>query len=80
VNVQIQAALGYDTPNYHLLNVCPLWFYKLDDEPKLKFAFFCSFDGNNSLKQMGAALHNTTARLDSWTIKSDHWLTPEEVN
>jgi hypothetical protein len=80
VNLQIWAALCYDTPNYQLLNACPPCFYRLEDEPKLKYSFFCSVDGNNSLKQMGAEMHNTTTCLDSHSILSDHWLTPQEVN
>jgi hypothetical protein len=80
VDVKIQAALGHDTPNYRLLNACPPCFYKLDDEPQLKFSFFCSLNGNNSLKRMGAAMHNTTARVDTRSIVSDCWLSPHEVN
>jgi len=80
VNFQIQAALGYDTPRYRQLNVCPACFYKLDDEPDLKFSFFCALDGNNSLKRMGAAMHNLTERLDSRSLLSDRWLSAEEVN
>jgi len=80
VKVRIDSALGYNTPRYRLLNVCPPCFYKLDDEPDLKFSFFCSMDGNNSQKRMGAAIHNVTARLDSRSLFSDRWLSPEEVN
>jgi hypothetical protein len=80
VNTQIKVALGYDTPNYRLLNVCPACFYKLENEPDLLFSFFCTFDGNNSLRRIAAPMHNMKTRLDSRIIESDRWLSPEEVN
>jgi Kyakuja-Dileera-Zisupton transposase len=80
VNVQIQVALGYNSPRYRLLNVCPTCFYKLDDEPHLKFSSFCAVDGNNSLKCLCAAIDNAIARLDSRSLPSDRWLSAEEVN
>ena len=80
VKQQVQTALGYDTPNHQLLNICPACFYELDDEPDLKFSFFCLINANNSLKRIGAAMHNTTARLDSRVLDSDRWLSPKEVD
>ena len=80
VHLKIQAALGHNTPNYLLLNVCPACFYKLEDEPELEFSMFIAMDGNNSLRRLGPAFHNTTARIDSRSLESDRWLTPQEVN
>jgi hypothetical protein len=80
VKTQVKAALGHDTLNWRMLNVCPPCFYKLEDEPDLEFSYLFSVDGNNSLKRMGAAMHNLTERLDSRTFLSDRWLTAKEVN
>ena len=46
----------------------------------MEFSSFVSIDGNNSLKRLGTSVRNTNDRLDSRTIVSDRWLTPEEVN
>jgi hypothetical protein len=80
VKAQVKAALRHDTPNWRMLNVCPPCFYRLEGEPDLEFSCFVSVDGNNSLKRMGAAMHNLTARLDSRTFSSDRWLTAKEVD
>ncbi|KAG2049001.1 hypothetical protein BDR06DRAFT_867129, partial [Suillus hirtellus] len=50
VNKQLQAALKHNTPDWHLLNSCPVCCYKLQDEPTLEFDWLISIDGNNSLK------------------------------
>jgi hypothetical protein len=46
----------------------------------MQFSSFVSIDGNNSLKCLGASIHSVNERLDSWTILSDRWLMPEEVD
>jgi hypothetical protein len=80
VNAEVYKALGYDTPNWKLLNICPPCYYKLEDEPELKFSSFVTMDGNNSLKRWGASMHNQAARIDTRTLESDRWLEAEEVN
>lgn len=80
VHLKLQVALGHDTPNYQLLNICPACFYILEGEPELEYSFFCSFDGNNSLKRLGAWMHNMTARADNRSLESDRWLSPAQVN
>jgi hypothetical protein len=80
VQSMINTALGHDTPHYRLLNVCPACFYQLADEPQLEYSFFCSCDGNNSLKRMGAWMHRMIARTDTRALKSDRWLSSKEVD
>jgi hypothetical protein len=80
VDQQINTALKYDTHISYLRQSCPCCFYKLEGEPDLDFSSFVSIDGNNSLKRLGTTVRNTNERLDSRTIVSDRWLTPEEVN
>jgi hypothetical protein len=54
VDKKIQVVLGCDTPNWRVLNACPLCMYQLNDEPKLKFSIMCEVDGGNSLKRTNA--------------------------
>jgi hypothetical protein len=53
VKRKITMALGHNDPNCRLFNSCPPCFYKLEGEPQLEFSCFVSFDGNDSLKQLG---------------------------
>jgi hypothetical protein len=46
----------------------------------MQFSSFVSIDGNNSLKCLGTSIRGVSDRLDSRTILSDRWLTPEEVD
>ena len=80
VDQQINAALGYNSSSSRLLRSCPCCFYQLDGEPEMEFSSFVSIDGNNSLKRLGTSVRGVNDRLDSRTILSDHWLTPEEVD
>jgi Kyakuja-Dileera-Zisupton transposase len=73
-------ALGRDTPNWHLRNTCPACFYKLEDEPALKFSFLCEMDGNNSLKWIDFSSRGQVERLDNKCSRSDYWLTPVDVD
>ncbi|KAJ7707031.1 hypothetical protein B0H14DRAFT_3525882 [Mycena olivaceomarginata] len=50
----VQAALGRDTPDWHLKNACPVCLYKLEGEPHLKYPLMATFDGNNSLSRFWA--------------------------
>ncbi|TDL13896.1 hypothetical protein BD410DRAFT_691017, partial [Rickenella mellea] len=72
--------LHRDTPNWRMLNTCPACFYKLKDEPALKFSLLCEMDGNNSLKRTDASLRSGEERMDLRMARSDYWLSPEEVD
>lgn len=80
IDLKIKTALQRNDPDWRLRNVCPPCFYKLDDEDELKYSFFFSIDGNNSLKRMGAEMHETTTRLDSRNFTHDRWVSPMQVN
>jgi hypothetical protein len=54
VDSKMREALGHNSANYRSLHVCPACFYQLEDEVKLEYSFFCMFDGNSSIKRMGA--------------------------
>jgi len=41
--------------------------------------FIIGLDGNNSLRQIGDAMRGTNVHLDTWTLASDCWIKPEDV-
>ncbi|KAJ6571906.1 hypothetical protein B0H19DRAFT_1255832 [Mycena capillaripes] len=49
VDKHVQVALGQDTKNWRLKNVCSACMYKIEGEPILTIPFMSTFDGNNSL-------------------------------
>ena len=79
VDWKVKHVLHQDTPDWHLHNVCPPCFYKLENEPSLKFSLLVSMDGNNSLWRMGDAMRGTNIHLDTRTLVSDRWIEPEDV-
>ncbi|KAG1852587.1 hypothetical protein C8R48DRAFT_749778 [Suillus tomentosus] len=60
ISKQVDAALGRDAPNWHVLNACPPCTYELQDEPHLQFRRMYVMDGGNSAK------HITT--LGDWQV------------
>jgi hypothetical protein len=80
VDVRVSVALGRDAPNWRLRNTCPSCFYKLEDEPVLKFSFLCEMDGNNSLKRVDFSSRGQVERLDNKCFRMDYWLTPVDVD
>ncbi|KAG2337986.1 hypothetical protein BDR05DRAFT_865585, partial [Suillus weaverae] len=80
VNQCLCIALKRNTPNWHLLNACPVCFYKVEDEPNLDFEWLVTMDGNNSLKRWDSAIYRTNARLDSHKVQSDFWIDPNTVD
>ena len=79
VDQKVKYVLRQDAPNWRLHNVCPPCFYKLENEPSLKFSLLVSMDGNNSLRRMGDAIRTTNIRLDTRTLVSDRWIDPQDV-
>jgi hypothetical protein len=47
-----QKALGRNSEDWRLRNVCPPCTYKLEGEEKLKFSMLYTMDGNDSLKRI----------------------------
>ncbi|KAG1871416.1 hypothetical protein F4604DRAFT_1490378, partial [Suillus subluteus] len=74
VDCIIKAELKHDLPNWRLLNLCPCCFYKLEGEDKLAFEWLATIDGNNSLKRWSSSTYGTSPHEDSWTYRSDYWL------
>lgn len=74
VNVLLKQALKHDTPNWQLLNACPPCTYKLVDKPPLRFTWFATIDGNNSLKCWASSVHDSVPRDDSHQPRSDYWI------
>ncbi|KAG2344689.1 hypothetical protein BDR05DRAFT_881947, partial [Suillus weaverae] len=80
VQQHLQASLGHDTPNWHLLNASPACFYKLCNEPKLEFDWLISIDGNNSLKRWDSTIYGNTPCVNSHTAHSNYWVEPKAVD
>ncbi|KAF9231234.1 hypothetical protein BU15DRAFT_90967 [Melanogaster broomeanus] len=70
VDAQVDASLGRDTPNWHVLNACPACTFTLEDEPLLKFKRMYVMDGGNSTKSMA----NTQEEGDTCDYTSDYLL------
>ncbi|KAJ7873087.1 hypothetical protein B0H14DRAFT_3438528 [Mycena olivaceomarginata] len=92
VDSHVQAALGCDTPDWHLKNACPACLYKLEGEPHLKYPLMATFYGNNSLSPFWARereeslADGTTAPgaskelHDNRVAPGDYYLPREDVN
>ncbi|KAJ7062971.1 hypothetical protein B0H15DRAFT_794769, partial [Mycena belliarum] len=81
VDTRSQAALGR-TGTWYMDNVCAPCFYKVTDEPPLRFSWLGTMDGNNSLKAVADEYKSGTARADDRASMylSDRWLPPHEVD
>jgi hypothetical protein len=80
VDNALKIALGRDTPNWRLLNVCPPCFYQLKEDPECEFSFLCEMDGNTSLKRTKGIIHGAEERPDRRGARSDYWIKPEDVD
>ncbi|KAJ7705953.1 hypothetical protein B0H16DRAFT_1746965 [Mycena metata] len=91
VNKCVQAALGRDTPDWHLKNACPSCMYKLEGEAEIPLPFLATIDGNNSLKRFwrrekavdadgNIAPGASRERLDTRVPAGDYYLSREEVD
>ncbi|KAJ7016733.1 hypothetical protein C8F04DRAFT_1201568 [Mycena alexandri] len=78
-DTRCQEALGR-TGTWYMDNVCPPCFYKVVDEPYLRFSWLGAMDGNNSLKLVDPMFHAGVTRADNRTSVHDRWLSPEEVD
>jgi len=80
VDERVRSTLNRDVPNWRLLNACPPCFYCLQDELSLTFSLLCEMDGNNSLKRTDTLFRDQIARHDQHSVRSDYWVTPEQVD
>ena len=77
---RISVELGRKDRKWAMKNVCAPCLYKTKDEPKLKFEFLSSMDGNNSLKLVDSTYHAGSVRTDSRKLESPRWISPEDVD
>ncbi|KAF8178807.1 hypothetical protein K438DRAFT_1977654 [Mycena galopus ATCC 62051] len=89
---RVQVALGCNTPNWRLMNACPVCMYKLEGEEKLDLPFLATMDGNNSLKRFwqrervqhredGTAVPGASKeRGDNRVAPGDYYLSRVEVD
>ncbi len=76
----MNSALGRNTPNWRLRNVCPPCMYTLVGELELPLSLLCEMDGNSSLKLIDSAIRSGTPRTDERMFRSNIWITAEEVD
>ncbi|KAJ7438546.1 hypothetical protein B0H11DRAFT_1935169 [Mycena galericulata] len=79
VDVRTRSALGR-TGRWYMDNVCPPCLYKTVNEPKLRFSWLGTMDGNNSLKLVWDAFRAGNPRADDRISFHDRWITPAEVD
>ena len=65
VDLRIAKELGREDLKWEQRNVCTPCLYKTEDEPKLKFEFLASMDGNNSLKLVDSTFRAGTVQTDT---------------
>ncbi|KAJ7150008.1 hypothetical protein C8R43DRAFT_1128075 [Mycena crocata] len=73
VDKHMQTALGRNTPNWHMKNMCPSCMYKLEGEPELLIPTLLTIDGNKSLSS------ESRERLDNRSPPGNRYLLREEV-
>jgi hypothetical protein len=77
---RISIELGREDRKWAMKNVCAPCLYKTENEPKLKFEFLGSMDGNNSLKLVDSTYRAGSVRTDSRKLESPRWINPEDVD
>ncbi|KAG1859621.1 hypothetical protein DFJ58DRAFT_715712 [Suillus subalutaceus] len=80
ISCRLDKHLGRDTPNWRMLNSCPVCQYRLEEEPPLLYSIICACDGNNSAKLMDPAVHHGVERLDPRSGTSSIWLSEPYVD
>ncbi|KAJ7813590.1 hypothetical protein B0H13DRAFT_2382351 [Mycena leptocephala] len=92
VDGRVQVALGRNTPNWRLKNVCPTCLYELQGEVPIPLPFLCTFDGNNSLSHFEIKTREEIdedgnivpgklrEHRDDQVMSGDYYLSCEEVN
>jgi len=77
---RISIELGREDRKWAMKNVCAPCLYKTEDEPKMKFEFLATMDGNNSLKLVDDTYRVGTVRTDTRQTQSPRWISPEAVD
>ncbi|KAF8586864.1 hypothetical protein K439DRAFT_1646075 [Ramaria rubella] len=73
----VNDALGWRSPNWHLLNACPPCSYKgcIQGESKLTPERMQAMDGNSLLKRV-----ETMGHTDTHVFESDYFISPSDIN
>ncbi|KAL0571876.1 hypothetical protein V5O48_010096 [Marasmius crinis-equi] len=81
IDKRCNKALGRDTDEYLVQNICPPCTYELKNEiSKLFPRILLSIDGGNSLKMVDSEHKRGEARIDTRNLSDPRWLEPEEVD
>ena len=80
VDRRVNECLGHVGPDWRMRNVCPPCFYRLEDEPPLKFLFLCTMDGNSSLKHVADDHRFGVIQRDERSCGHDMVLPASEVD
>lgn len=76
----VNERLGHVGSEWQMKNVCPPCFYRLEEEPPLKFSFLCTMDGNSSLKHVADDYRFGVVQRDERTYGDGMVLPPLEVD
>ncbi|KAF7372185.1 hypothetical protein MVEN_00077700 [Mycena venus] len=79
VDQRVKVSLGRDE-TWDAKGVCPPCFYRVQNEPHLKYSFLGALDGGNSLKLVDSTFRAGNPRFDNRKLTSFRWLTPMEVD
>ncbi|KAG9313581.1 hypothetical protein JVU11DRAFT_5911 [Chiua virens] len=80
VEQRMNAVLRRNTPHWRMRNTCPACFYKLKDEPPLKFSYLASINGNNSLKRWILQNPQDVSHVNLQEPHSDYWISRHNVD
>jgi hypothetical protein len=73
-------SLGHVGSDWQMKTVCPPCFYRLKDEPPLKFSILCTMDGNSSLKHVADDYRFGVIQRDERPCHGNLVLPPSEVD
>ena len=76
----VAKGLGHVGPDWRMKTVCAPCFYKLEDEPPLKFSLLCTMDGNSSLKHVADGYRFGIIQQDERMCGEGMILPPSEVD
>ncbi|KAJ6481138.1 hypothetical protein C8R45DRAFT_1054313 [Mycena sanguinolenta] len=79
VDRRVKESLGRDKA-WDAKGICPPCFYRVQNEPPLKYSFLGALDGGNSLKLVDSTFRAGNPRFDNRKSTSFRWLTPSEVD
>lgn len=79
VEQRLDAALGHDTPDWRLKNICPCCMHEVEGEEVLEHGILATMDGNNSLKLVDGS-YRRGVLADPRVGSADFWLDEDFVD